>query len=101
METTVSIKEIDEVKAAKKTSIKKIKPIIVPPGILSKIFGRAINISPGPFCIFSIPVGEEAATAGTIISPAKKAMPVSKISILCTDDSTLTSFFIYTLLSYK
>ena len=90
MESSVSISEMDEVMAAKKTRMKKIRPIIVPPNISSNTLGKAINIIPAPgFCI-SIPAAE---TAGTIIRPARKAMPVSNISILCTEDSTLTSFF--------
>ena len=80
-ETIVSIREIAEVRAAKRTIIKKIVPITPPPGIELKILGNVMNISPGPLPSALSSPPENANTAGTIIRPARKAIPVSKISI--------------------
>ena len=94
METTVSIREIEEVSAANRTSRKKALPINPPNGMLANTFGSVINIKLGPAlnCAWSPP--EKTKTAGTIIRPAKKAIPVSKISICPTDFSMSASFFI-------
>ena len=81
LETTASIREIAEVTAAKNTRIKKIEPNMFPRGILLNTFGKVINISPGPAFSLEVSPPENAKTAGTIMSPAKNAIPVSKISI--------------------
>lgn len=80
MDTTVSISETDDVKAAKKTRAKNTVAITCPPAMPSKTLGNVINISPGPALRLSTPP-PNVNTAGIIISPAKKAIPVSKISI--------------------
>ena len=84
METTVSIREIEEVKAANNTRRKKIAPIAVPNGMPANTFGKVINISPDPACIADSSPPEKRYTAGIIIKPAINAMPVSKISICWT-----------------
>ena len=48
METIVSIKEMEEVTAAKNTRIKNTVPSTVPRGMLANTFGRVMNISPAP-----------------------------------------------------
>ena len=48
----VSIREIEEVNAAKRTIIKKIVPIIAPPDILPKTLGNIANIRLGPVVRF-------------------------------------------------
>ena len=97
IETTVSIREIDDVSAAKSTSKKNATPTKVPaiPGIESNTCGRVMNIRPGPAPRFSGCPFEKAYTAGITIIPAKKAIPVSKNSICLAEDLMLTSFFIY------
>ena len=94
IETTVSISEIEEVRAANRTNTKNKVPITVPPVILSNTLGSVTNISPGPLPKALSSPPEKAKTAGIIIRPAKKAIPVSKISICLTELSRLTSFFI-------
>ncbi len=72
IDTTVSISDIAEVNA-----------------------GNATNISPGPCPKVSGLPPEKVYAAGIIISPDSNAIPVSKTSIWCTDDSILSCFFIY------
>lgn len=81
IETIVSIKEIEDVRAAKNTNMKNVVPINPPIGMLLNTFGSVMNISPGPAFKFSAVPPEKANTAGITISPAKKAITVSKISI--------------------
>ena len=81
METIVSIREMADVSAAKSTSRKKTAPTNCPIGMLLNTFGSVMNISPGPALSAELSPPEKANTAGTIISPARKAIPVSKISI--------------------
>ena len=92
-DTTVSIREIDEVRAAKRTNTKNSKPKISPPNISPNTLGYVWNISPGPHLSIA-PTPSKATTAGTIINPAMKAIPVSNNSICLTLPSRLTSFFI-------
>ena len=94
IETIVSISEIEEVNAAKKTSRKKMAPRISPIGILLNTFGRVMNIREGPAFKFSKFPSEKMKTEGTIIRPAKNAKPVSKNSICLTEVSRFVSFFI-------
>ena len=94
MDTMVSIREIADVKAAKNTSRKKIVPIAPPNFMLANTFGSVMNISPGPAPSAERSPPENANTAGMIIRPARKAMPVSNISIWRTELSRLLSFFI-------
>ena len=90
--TTVSIRDIDEVSAARMTIRKKMAPINAPPNIFIKTFGSTPNIRLGPFDICA---GSYATQAGTIIRPERKATPVSKSSMLKADFSIFISFFIY------
>ena len=78
METIVSIKEMEEVTAAKNTRIKNTVPSTVPRGMLANTFGRVMNISPAPAFKADSSPPEKINTDGTIINPAKKANPVSK-----------------------
>ena len=94
METIVSINEIADVSAAKNTRIKNKVPITLPNLILLNTLGSVINIKPGPALRVSGSPPENANTAGMIIRPARKATPVSKISICLTELSRLFSFFI-------
>ena len=48
IETTVSIREMEDVSAAKSTSRKKTVPITPPIGMLLNTFGRVMNIRLGP-----------------------------------------------------
>ena len=92
METTVSIKEMEDVIAASTTNKKNTAPTICPPNISLKTFGSVINIRLGPaFKAFSSPP-EKTNTAGTIISPDRKATKVSNTSIWRTELSMLSSF---------
>ena len=93
MDTTVSMSEIDEVSAAKKTRMKNSVPTNPPKGIDSNTRGRVMNMSPGPALILLGSPPLNATTAGIIIRPASKAIPVSKISIWRTLFSMLSSFF--------
>lgn len=52
MDTIVSIKEIDEVSAAKNTNIKNAVPTKLPIGMLLNTFGNVTNINPGPVLNF-------------------------------------------------
>ena len=96
METTVSKREIDDVSAANSTSRKNAVPNSPPIFMEPNTFGSTPNISPGPACprIKDASPPLNATTAGTIIRPARNAIPVSKISICATDFSRLSSFFI-------
>ena len=72
METIVSIKEMEEVTAAKNTRIKNTVPSTVPRGMLANTFGRVMNISPAPAFKADSSPPEKINTDGTIINPAKK-----------------------------
>ena len=63
--------------------------------MLANTFGRVTNIRLGPLPRASLLPPENTNTAGIIINPARKAIPVSKSSICFTDDSKFTSFFMY------
>ena len=94
VETALSVKAIELVKAAKSTSIKNKIPAKVLSPILSNILGIVINIREGPACnAFGSPP-EKAKTAGMIINPAIIAIAVSKNSTCVVDSSIDTSFFI-------
>ena len=72
--------EIQEDKVAKIAVTKNRIPTKVPAfPIAENTFGREINIRLGPAPIPSVP--ENTYTAGMIMAPARKATPVSKISI--------------------
>ncbi len=93
-ETTVSIRDMAEVSAAKSTSAKNIVPIIGPAApMLPKTLGIVINISDGPAFIAASFPPENTNTAGTIIRPASIAIPESKSSMLFTDFSISSSLF--------
>ena len=90
--TNVSSKEIDDVSAANSTKIKKTAPMALLKAILLKTFGSITNIREGPFASIEESPFENTKTAGTIISPARKATPVSKIST-CVTDFSRSDFF--------
>ena len=92
METTVSIREMDEVSAANSTSRKNTPPIRWPIHMRSNTCGSVPNIRPGPALMPDGSPPLNATTAGTIIRPAIKAIAVSKISIWPTERSKLDSF---------
>ena len=72
--------EIQEDKVAKIAVTKNRIPTKAPAfPIAENTFGREINIRLGPAPIPSVP--ENTYTAGMIMAPARKATPVSKISI--------------------
>ena len=72
--------EIQEDNVAKIAVTKNRIPTKVPAfPIAENTFGREINIRLGPAPIPSVP--EKTYTAGMIMAPARKATPVSKISI--------------------
>ena len=84
--------EMQDVSAANAASVKKRIPIILPANPMQKnTFGRDTNMSPGPADMPSSP--ENTNTAGMIITPARKATPVSISSICDTDLFRSTSFF--------
>ena len=90
--TSVSIMEIQEVRAANATMMKNTRPIRAPARPMElKTFGRDTNIRLGPDAMPSVP--ENTNTAGMIISPARNATPVSKNSIWLKERFRLTSFF--------
>ena len=90
IETIASMTDTELVSAANNTSVKKSAPIKRPPAICEKTFGSVINIRPAPPC--DIPASPlKMYTAGTTISPASRAITVSKISIWLTDFTMLTS----------
>ena len=78
--------------AAKNTRIKNTVPRTVPNGILANTFGSVMNISPAPAFNADSSPPEKMNTDGTIINPAKKANPVSKISIWRTEPSRFVDF---------
>lgn len=90
--TSVSMMEIQEVRAANATMMKKTRPISAPARpIALNTFGRDTNIRLGPEAMPSVP--ENTNTAGMIISPARNATPVSKNSIWLKERFRFTSFF--------
>ena len=96
IETTVSMREMEEVIAAKKTSRKNSVPTTPPIDPMAlKTWGRVMNIRPGPALIPSAEPPLNATTEGMMIRPARRAIPVSNISIWRTLFSMLSSFFIY------
>ena len=93
-EHIASMIDIQLVSAANSTMMKKTAPSISPATpIWSKILGIATNISPGPAAMPSLP--RKTYTAGMIITPARKATTVSKISIWLTDLIRLSSSLKY------
>ena len=54
MDTTVYIREMEDVSAAKNTIMKNTAPMTAPPGIVSKTLGKVSNISVGPLPSFSV-----------------------------------------------
>lgn len=80
-DTIVSISEMEDVSDAKNTSKKNNAPITVPIFIVANTLGSAMNISPGPAPSAAGSPPENANTDGIIMRPARKAIPVSKISI--------------------
>ena len=67
VETLVSAREIAEVRAAKRTSVKNTTPTRVPSPMLAKTFGMVMNMRDGPaFSIDGSPP-EKAKTAGMMI----------------------------------
>ena len=95
METTVSMRDTEEVRAANSTSRKNSPPNTRPRVPASaNTLGRVTNMSPAPWFRAASSPPEKANTAGMTMSPAKKAMPVSKISIWETDFSRSSSRFI-------
>ena len=93
--TSVSSSEMEEVSAASNTKIKNTAAITLEKAILSNTFGSITNIKDGPFASMDESPFENTNTAGTIISPARKATPVSKISTCVTDFSRSAFFGIY------
>ena len=84
--------EIQDVSAANAARTKNSKPMILPAApIQSNTFGRDMNISPGPADMPSTP--KKTNTAGMIIAPARRATPVSMISIKEMDFPRFTSRF--------
>ena len=94
IETFVSKREIEDVKAANNTRRKNTVPITPPRVISSKTLGSVTNIKEGPLPSAASSPPENTKTEGIIIKPARKAIAVSKISICLTDFSRLQSFFI-------
>ena len=92
MDTMVSIREMEEVSAAKMTSRKKAAPTAFPNCMLSNTFGSMTNIRLGPLCRILGSPPEKTKTAGITIRPARKAIAVSKISICRTELSRFVSF---------
>ena len=95
LDTTASKIEIALVIAANNTMAKNKAPITFPTApICAKTLGRETNIRLGPDAsIPSRPIKEN--TAGIIITPAKIATPVSKISIWLMDFTRFASSFTY------
>ena len=94
VETALSVRAMELVSAAQRTSRKNRIPTKLPNPMLAKTFGIVINISAGPACRLSASPPEKAKTAGMIISPAIMAMAVSKISTFLVEPSMEISFFI-------
>ena len=92
--TMASRMETALVRAANNTMRKNTMPITMPnTPRLSKTFGRAININPGPAFMPSVPI--KTYTTGIIMSPARIAIRVSKISMRSTACPRFTVFFMY------
>ena len=91
METLVSIREMELVRAAKKNIRKKATPTTVPIPMLSNILGRVIKVREGPAWRADISPPEKANTAGMIIIPPSIATPVSNSSTWVVDRSMSTS----------
>ena len=94
VDTALSVRAMELVRAAKSTSRKKRIPMAAPRPMESKTLGMVMNIREGPAFRASGSPPEKANTAGMIISPAMMAMAVSKISTFWVDSSMLTLFFI-------
>ena len=83
--------EMELVSAVNNTMMKNTAPTINPANpIWSNTLGNATNISPGPAVAFIWSAPINATTAGIIITPAKNATKVSKISILLTELTRLS-----------
>ena len=67
LDTTASSKEIELVSAAKMTIRKKIDPITLPAFMEAKIFGREINIRPGPADMPSFPIISRILQGGIVL----------------------------------
>jgi len=93
VETALSVRAMELVRAANSTSTKKSTPTAVPMPMLAKTLGMVMNIRAGPACRVSGSPPEKANTAGMIIRPAMMAMAVSKISTFSVDCSMDTFFF--------
>ena len=93
--TSVSSSEMEEVSAASNTKIKNTAAIMLENAMLLNTLGSITNIKDGPFASIEESPLENINTAGTIISPARKATPVSKISTCVTDFSRSAFFGIY------
>ena len=78
VETLVSAREIAEVRAAKRTSVKNTTPTRVPSPMLAKTFGMVMNMSDGPAFSMDGSPPEKAKTAGMIIRLARTEIPESK-----------------------
>ena len=94
VETALSVRAMELVTAAKRTSVKKRMPTTVPRPMLSNTLGMVMNMRAGPACRVSGSPPEKEKTAGMIIRPAMMAMAVSKTSTFSVDSSMETSFFI-------
>lgn len=73
IDTTVSIREMEEVRAANNTRKKKAPPKKPDIFILANTFGRVINIRSAPELRADSSPPEKAKTEGMIIKPAKNA----------------------------
>ena len=93
LETTASMTEIALVRAANSTIAKNRHPITWPiPPIAAKTLGSETNIRLGPEAsIPSLPM--KVNTAGIIITPARNATRVSKISIWLMERTRFASSF--------
>ena len=76
--TITSSSEIDEVSAAKSTSIKNTDETTLPPFICEKIAGRVLKINPKP----SVGAKPKEKTAGRIVSPEIMAIAVSRTTMV-------------------
>ena len=93
VDTALSVRAIELVRAAHSTSTKNRIPMGVPNPILANTFGMVMNISAGPACKVSGSPPENANTAGMIIRPAIMAIAVSNTSTFLVEPSIDTSFF--------
>ena len=94
VDTALSVRAIELVRAAHSTSTKNRIPMGVPNPILANTLGMVMNISAGPACKVSGSPPENANTAGMIIRPAIMAIAVSNTSTFLVEPSIDTSFFI-------